>query len=457
MFLLIHRASMSLFMVKAGNRISNATRQGLAKELGIAPERLDALADDYRIRTLQGLRKSAGTLPVKMHKVPPKMLARFQAEYGKQSPTPVKQQPVDLFAENAKQKRGKNLKSAIKTNTKKNKNTNKKEHIAEKKQPDNHYARAWNEGGLPARQAILDKAKVKHSAKLDWDKHKKTVQTKIAAVLENAVERQNLHEGEAVQHQWDSLSVDERQPLMKQAGLKIPPKMNWDKMSNSIRAKLEAAMTAEQQDSIKKAQEGNKNTKVINKNAEKVENSAPDTVEKTTNQTEKERLQAQAVDAMREVIKTKADVTNALTRPDIGRVEIYSIKGEAGKSKNTVATLKAELVTGDLGKYIERLIEDGKVRIVAKADNAPDGVQGWTSDEGTITLVADEIARGEAQAVLLHEMFHQGVKPLIGEESWGKLMNRLDSLYRQFEAREQTGSFRQRESASSKHKAKRAQ
>jgi len=108
-------------------------------------------------------------------------------------------------------------------------------------------------------------------------------------------------------------------------------------------------------------------------------------------------------------------------------------KDDKAKGKHTITTLKTELQSGDLGKYMSKLIEGGRVRLVSKADNSPDGVQGWTSDNGTITLVADQIRQGEAQAVLLHEMFHSGVKPLMEEQVWQKMMRQLDSLYRQFE------------------------
>jgi len=104
------------------------------------------------------------------------------------------------------------------------------------------------------------------------------------------------------------------------------------------------------------------------------------------------------------------------------------------RPQNNAHAVLQELGTGEHGKFVQRLIDIGKLRVVATKDStAPAGVQGWTADNGTITLVTDEIAAGQAQAVLLHEMVHQGVKPLVGDRAWGKLMNRLNLLYRQFE------------------------
>jgi len=79
------------------------------------------------------------------------------------------------------------------------------------------------------------------------------------------------------------------------------------------------------------------------------------------------------------------------------RIADFYSQDKMGKkeAKSTV-----ESITQEVGKYVDRLIQAGKVRIIADAKESPDGVQGWTSDNGTITLVADQIAKGEAQAVM---------------------------------------------------------
>jgi len=118
------------------------------------------------------------------------------------------------------------------------------------------------------------------------------------------------------------------------------------------------------------------------------------------------------------------------------RISDFYSKDKQAQSKGTIASVTRELHEGEVGQFTKALMDNGKLRLIetaTHADNVPDGVQGWTSDDGTITLVADTIQRGEAQSVLLHEMFHSGVHPLIGDAAWGKLMRQLNALYNQFE------------------------
>lgn len=99
----------------------------------------------------------------------------------------------------------------------------------------------------------------------------------------------------------------------------------------------------------------------------------------------------------------------------------------------TGADVRADLGRGPLGGFVNRLIETGRVKIVDAAPaGTPAGVQGWTTPDGTISLVAPALAGGQAMPVLLHEMFHAGVRPLIGSAAWGGLMDRLGRLHRQF-------------------------
>jgi N12 class adenine-specific DNA methylase len=67
-----------------------------------------------------------------------------------------------------------------------------------------------------------------------------------------------------------------------------------------------------------------------------------------------------------------------------------------------------------------------------------EGVQGMTSADGRIHLVASNLTSRTAVPVLLHEMFHAGVEPLVGEKAWGNLITRLGSIYDSAVAREAT-------------------
>ncbi|WP_422932569.1 PLxRFG domain-containing protein [Sphingobium cupriresistens] len=73
----------------------------------------------------------------------------------------------------------------------------------------------------------------------------------------------------------------------------------------------------------------------------------------------------------------------------------------------------------------------------------PDGslatVQGMTSKDGRIHLVADQLTSRTALPVLLHEMFHAGVRPLIGNSNWTSALGRVEELYRSAALREATG------------------
>lgn len=63
------------------------------------------------------------------------------------------------------------------------------------------------------------------------------------------------------------------------------------------------------------------------------------------------------------------------------------------------------------------------------ASQAQSGVQGLTTPDGRIHLVADQLTEATALPVLLHEMFHAGVEPLLGEAKWKPLIQRLGRLY----------------------------
>ncbi|MED5545710.1 MAG: PLxRFG domain-containing protein [Pseudomonadota bacterium] len=75
-----------------------------------------------------------------------------------------------------------------------------------------------------------------------------------------------------------------------------------------------------------------------------------------------------------------------------------------------------------------------------RRSEAPAGdIQGMTTPDGTIHLVADKLTSRTALPVLLHEMFHAGVRPLIGDKAWQATMTRLEALYRNASAREGFG------------------
>lgn len=97
----------------------------------------------------------------------------------------------------------------------------------------------------------------------------------------------------------------------------------------------------------------------------------------------------------------------------------------------------AALRAGELGAFIGKLIDAGRIVLHDTARSVPGkhpiGTQAVTERDGTIHLVGENLKPGEAQAVLLHEMMHGGVRALIGGAAWDSLLKRLDALRTQAE------------------------
>lgn len=117
-------------------------------------------------------------------------------------------------------------------------------------------------------------------------------------------------------------------------------------------------------------------------------------------------------------------------RPDL-QVEAMSLSAPASPERITQA-----LTTGPMGKHIDKLMKSGRIVVHADASTVPGasapGMQAKTMQDGTIHMVAENLTPQNAMAVLLHEMFHAGARPLVGTPRFAKLMTRLEALYQQF-------------------------
>jgi N12 class adenine-specific DNA methylase len=114
--------------------------KALAAELGISPEGLAEVADDYRYRVERAARKGTAEAVSKMHAVNPEVLARWRTTETAASETE-----------------------------------------AETLAPDGDADAAWWDGLQPgARKALLAAAKVKRSEKSTWDKFSKQIKAKLA-------------------------------------------------------------------------------------------------------------------------------------------------------------------------------------------------------------------------------------------------------------------------------------
>ena len=90
------------------------------------------------------------------------------------------------------------------------------------------------------------------------------------------------------------------------------------------------------------------------------------------------------------------------------------------------ATTRVEITPGDSINIAE----------MTGQDNA---VQAMTAPDGTVHLVADQLTSRTTIPVLLHEMFHAGGRPLLGDAGWNALMKRMGALYRAAALREVAG------------------
>ncbi|WP_316205726.1 PLxRFG domain-containing protein [Bradyrhizobium sp. SZCCHNS1012] len=115
--------------------------------------------------------------------------------------------------------------------------------------------------------------------------------------------------------------------------------------------------------------------------------------------------------------------------------QLVNDQGRAGMSPEEVrAVLDGTALAGPLGK----LIDAGNIVIEPEADS--DANAYVTDADGVIHLVSANLTPGQVTAALLHEAFHSGVRPLIGDKTWSDLLERLNELYNQ--ARRSTGGAR---------------
>ncbi|AAQ55007.1 DarB-like antirestriction protein [Burkholderia phage Bcep22] len=124
------------------------------------------------------------------------------------------------------------------------------------------------------------------------------------------------------------------------------------------------------------------------------------------------------------------------------------IMGDANANYNAFTSDDIAKVVkfGSLGDIVSQLIAQNRVVLHDTAaslpvKDAPAGVRGVTTSDGTIHLVAANLNQSTALPVLLHEAFHQGGEKLIGTPAWNGLMGRLDALHRQ--ARQSSGRARE--------------
>lgn len=128
------------------------------------------------------------------------------------------------------------------------------------------------------------------------------------------------------------------------------------------------------------------------------------------------------------------------TASDVRESRRSHVVDERSTAPLTKDTLRQAVTRGVLGSVVNSMIDAGVVVLHDTTKSLPigsgrniKGVQAVTTPDGKIHLVASNLTAKNANAVMLHEAFHQGAEKLLGNEQWGELMGRLGSLYRQGE------------------------
>lgn len=121
----------------------------------------------------------------------------------------------------------------------------------------------------------------------------------------------------------------------------------------------------------------------------------------------------------------------------------HSVGPATGGGFASADGLRQHLLGGAHTPSIERLLTAGKLVIHGSGTAMPGAagrsdVQAVTTRDGRVHLAADRLTNETALPALLHEMFHAGARPLIGNANWQTAMQRLETLYRSAALREGT-------------------
>lgn len=86
-------------------------------------------------------------------------------------------------------------------------------------------------------------------------------------------------------------------------------------------------------------------------------------------------------------------------------------------------------VRDSFGKYTKQLLEETKIRIVQSTGDLPKGidypadVKGAKMQDGTVFIVADNVAPAEVRGLVLHEVgVHTGMRAMLGDEIFGRVL-----------------------------------
>ena len=106
--------------------------------------------------------------------------------------------------------------------------------------------------------------------------------------------------------------------------------------------------------------------------------------------------------------------------------------GEIGRATDTVEGL-TEALRLSFGRSTEKLLESGRIRVVATPDDIPGGphpadVKAATTPNSTVYVVAQNVTELEARSIVLHEVgVHVGMEGLLGPKLFNELLGEVDA------------------------------
>ncbi|MBB76647.1 MAG: hypothetical protein CMJ75_19240 [Planctomycetaceae bacterium] len=107
--------------------------------------------------------------------------------------------------------------------------------------------------------------------------------------------------------------------------------------------------------------------------------------------------------------------------------------GEPGKLDRR--SLESTLKGSQIGSIVDALLASGKLQLHETPASIPNslgyGVAGQYNGDGIMHLAASNLRPESAVPVLMHEIFHGGVRSIIGDAQWKKLIGRLGTLRQQ--------------------------
>ena len=107
-------------------------------------------------------------------------------------------------------------------------------------------------------------------------------------------------------------------------------------------------------------------------------------------------------------------------------------RGQAEGAEPRTADTLTQSVRQSFGDSTDRLLSEGRIRIVGTPDDIPGGphpgdVKAATAPDGTVYIVAQNVSEAEARGIVLHEVgVHVGMRDMVGPDVFDAVLRELD-------------------------------